>query len=244
MDPAEQSDVRRRTDRASGALRHVTFTAGIQRHPAGSVRIDAGGSSVLCAVTVAEGGPRWRPGRGWLTAEYAMLPGATDTRGARERSGVGGRSKEIERLIGRSLRAALDLDALPEVTITVDCDVLSADGGTRTASITGGWVALAIALERSGIGVAPLRQISAVSVGLVDGVAHLDLDQVEDNRASVDMNVVATADGELVEIQGTAEGPPFARRQHDELLDLALAGCADLARLQREALALHGSRDG
>lgn len=244
MDPAEQCDVTRRTDRATGALRRVTLTSGIQRHPAGSVRIDAGGTSVLCAVTVADGGPRWRPGRGWLTAEYAMLPGATDTRGARERSGVGGRSKEIERLVGRSLRAALDLDALPEVTITVDCDVLSADGGTRTASITGGWVALAIALERSGIGVAPLRQITAVSVGLVDGVAHLDLDQVEDNRASVDMNVVATADGELVEVQGTAEGPPFARRQHDELLDLALAGCADLARLQREALVLHGTRDG
>jgi ribonuclease PH len=244
MDPAEQSDAAHRTDRATGALRRVTLTAGIQRHPAGSVRIDAGGTSVLCAVTVADGGPRWRPGHGWLTAEYAMLPGATDTRGARERSGVGGRSKEIERLIGRSLRAALDLDALPEVTITVDCDVLSADGGTRTAAITGGWVALAIALDRSGIGVAPLRQIAAVSVGLVDGVAHLDLDQVEDNRASVDMNVVATADGELVEVQGTAEGPPFARRQHDELLDLALAGCADLARQQREALVRHGSHDG
>ena len=214
----------------------MTLTPGVQRHPAGSVRIDAGATSVLCAVTVAEGGPRWRPGRGWLTAEYAMLPGATDSRGARERSGAGGRSKEIERLIGRSLRAALDLDALPEVTITVDCDVLSADGGTRTASITGGWVALAIALERSGIGVVPLRQITAVSVGLVDDRAHLDLDQHEDNRASVDMNVVATADGALVEVQGTAEGPPFARSQHDELLDLALAGCMDLARLQRQAL--------
>jgi ribonuclease PH len=234
----------RRDGRARLDLRPSTFAPGVQRHPAGSVRVDAGGTSVLCAVTVADGGPRWRPGRGWLTAEYAMLPGATDTRGTRERSGVGGRSKEIERLIGRSLRAALDLDALPEVTITVDCDVLSADGGTRTAAITGGWVALAIALERSGIGVTPLRQICAVSVGLVDGHAHLDLDQVEDNRASVDMNVVATADGELVEVQGTAEGPPFTRHQHDELLDLALAGCADLARLQRQALVDAGALDG
>jgi ribonuclease PH len=222
--------------RTPGALRPIVLVDGIQRHPAGSVRIDAGATSVLCAVSISEGGPRWRPGRGWLTAEYAMLPGSTDSRGARERNGVGGRSKEIERLIGRSLRAALDLEALPEVTITVDCDVLSADGGTRTAAITGGWVALAIALERSGIGVAPLRQITAVSVGLVDGVACLDLDQSEDNRASVDMNVVATAAGELVEVQGTAEGAPFARREHDALLDLALAGCAGLAAMQRAAL--------
>ncbi len=222
--------------RTSGLLRPIVLATGIQRHPAGSVRIDAGATSVLCAVSVAEGAPRWRPGRGWLTAEYAMLPGSTDSRGARERNGVGGRSKEIERLIGRALRAALDLESLPEVTITVDCDVLSADGGTRTAAITGGWVALAIALERSGIGVAPLRQITAVSVGLVDGLACLDLDQAEDNRASVDMNVVATATGELVEVQGTAEGAPFARREHDALLDLALAGCAELALLQRAAL--------
>jgi ribonuclease PH len=222
--------------RTPAVLRPIVLVDGIQRHPAGSVRIDAGATSVLCAVSISEGGPRWRPGRGWLTAEYAMLPGSTDSRGARERNGVGGRSKEIERLIGRSLRAALDLEALPEVTITVDCDVLSADGGTRTAAITGGWVALAIALERSGIGVAPLRQITAVSVGLVDGVACLDLDQSEDNHASVDMNVVATATGELVEVQGTAEGAPFARREHDALLDLALAGCAELATLQRAAV--------
>jgi ribonuclease PH len=230
------ADRSRGDGRTPEELRPVVITAGVQRHPAGSVRIDAGATSVLCAVSITEGGPRWRPGRGWLTAEYAMLPGATDTRGARERNGAGGRSKEIERLIGRSLRAALDLDALPEVTITVDCDVLSADGGTRTAAITGGWVALAIALERSGIGVTPLRQITAVSVGLVDGLTHLDLDQAEDNRASVDMNVVTTAEGELVEVQGTAEGPPFARRDHDALLDLALAGCVRLAGLQRAAL--------
>jgi ribonuclease PH len=227
----------RRDGRGRAVLRPVHLSTGIQRNPSGSVRIDAGATSVLCAVSVAEGGPRWRPGRGWLTAEYAMLPGSTDTRGARERNGAGGRSKEIERLIGRSLRAALDLESLPEVTITVECDVLNADGGTRTAAITGGWVALAIALERSGIGVRPLRQITAVSVGLIDGRSHLDLDQSEDNRADVDMNVVATAAGELVEVQGTAEGPPFTRHEHDALLDLALAGCADLALLQRAALA-------
>jgi len=222
--------------RDAGMLRPVRLTPDVQRHPAGSVRIDAGATSVLCAVSITEGGPRWRSGQGWLTAEYAMLPGSTDTRGSRERSGVGGRSKEIERLIGRSLRAALDLEALPDVTITVDCDVLNADGGTRTAAITGGWVALALALERSGIGVRPLRQIVAVSVGLVDGEAHLDLDQAEDNRAAVDLNVVATATGALVEVQGTAEGPPFTRLEHDTLLDLALDGCVGLADLQRLAL--------
>jgi ribonuclease PH len=169
-----------------------------------------------------------------------MLPGSTDRRSARERKGPGGRSKEIERLVGRSLRAALDLDALADVTITVDCDVLSADGGTRTAAITGGWVALAIALERSGIGVRPLRQISAVSVGVVGGLVLLDLDQHEDNRAAVDMNVVATADGELVEVQGTAEGPPFARAVHDELVDTALLGCQRLVSLQQAALDREG----
>jgi len=215
----------------------VTLVPGVQRSPAGSVRIDAGGTSVLIAVSVEDRGPRWRDGRGWVTAEYAMLPGATDTRAARDRRGVGGRAKEIERLIGRSLRAAVDLDALPDVTITVDCDVLAADGGTRTAAITGGWVALALALDAVGAPAALTGQVGAVSVGLVDGVALLDLDQAEDNRADVDMNVVATADGALVEVQGTAEGAPFTRGQHDELLDLALAGCARLGELQREALA-------
>jgi len=202
------------------------------------VRIDAGGTSVLIAVSIEAGGPRWRDGGGWVTAEYAMLPGATDTRSARERRGAGGRSKEIERLIGRSLRAAVDLDALPDITVTVDCDVLSADGGTRTASITGGWVALAVALERAGLRHALVRQVAAVSVGIVGDVALLDLDQAEDNAASVDMNVVTADAGLLVEVQGTAEGPPFARVRHDELLDLALAGCSELALLQRTAIEL------
>jgi ribonuclease PH len=226
----------RKDGRTASMLRPVTMDLGVQRNPSGSVRIRAGGTEVLVAVSIEDGGPRWRDRRGWITAEYAMLPGATDTRSARERRGAGGRSKEIERLIGRSLRAAVDLDALPEVTVTVDCDVLSADGGTRTASITGGWVALAIALERAGLGHALVRQVAAVSVGIVEDAALLDLDQLEDNAASVDMNVVTADAGLLVEIQGTAEGPPFARARHDELVDLALAGCAELVLLQRTAI--------
>jgi len=225
-----------RSGRATSALRPVVLELDVQRNPAGSVRIRAGGTEVLVAVSVQEGGPRWRERRGWVTAEYAMLPGSTDTRSARERRGAGGRSKEIERLIGRSLRSAVDLDVLPDVTVTVDCDVLSADGGTRTASITGGWVALALALRRGGLEGALIRQVAAVSVGIVDDTALLDLDQREDNTASVDMNVVTADDGLLVEVQGTAEGLPFARERHDELLDLALAGCAELADLQRAAL--------
>jgi len=223
--------------RAPEALRRVGLVHGVQRSPEGSVRIDAGGTSVLVAVSVSEPGPRWRGGRGWVTAEYAMLPGSTDTRSPRDRRGAGGRAREIERLVGRSLRAAVDLDALPEVTVTVDCDVLSADGGTRTASITGGWVALALALDAVGAAAALRRQVCAVSVGLVDGVPLLDLDQAEDNRADVDLNVVATDEGAFVEVQGTAEGQPFTRVQHDALLDLALAGCTELAAAQRAALA-------
>ncbi len=229
----------RHEGRAATELRPVTFELAVQRNPAGSARIRAGGTEVLVAVSIEDGGPRWRERRGWVTAEYAMLPGATDTRNARERRGAGGRSKEIERLIGRSLRAAVDLDALPDVTITVDCDVLSADGGTRTASITGGWVALAIALRQGGLEHALVRQVAAVSVGIVADKAMLDLDQREDNAASVDMNVVTADAGLLVEVQGTAEGPPFARERHDELLDLALAGCTELAALQRAVLEAH-----
>ena len=219
--------------RAPDALRPVSIELDVQRAPAGSARIRAGSTDVLVAVSIEEGGPRWRDRRGWVTAEYAMLPGATDTRNGRERRGVGGRSKEIERLIGRSLRAAVDLDALPDVTVTVDCDVLGADGGTRTAAITGGWVALAVALDRAGLGHALSRQVAAISVGIVDDVVLLDLDQREDNRASVDMNVVVADEGLLVEVQGTAEGTPFARAEHDALVDVALAGCAELMMIQR-----------
>ena len=226
----------RHDGRVPSELRPLSIELDVQRNPAGSVRIRAGATEVLVAVSIEDGGPRWRDRRGWVTAEYAMLPGATDTRSARERRGAGGRSKEIERLIGRSLRTAVDLDALPDVTITVDCDVLSADGGTRTASITGGWVALAAALTRQGLDHVLIRQVAAVSVGIVDGAVLLDLDQREDNAASVDMNVVMADEGLLVEVQGTAEGPPFPRAHHDELLDLALAGCAELALAQRAAL--------
>lgn len=231
--PAGRALVR---DRPTSVIRPVAIELDVQRNPAGSARIRAGGTEVLVAVSIESGAPRWRDRRGWVTAEYAMLPGSTDTRSGRERRGVGGRSKEIERLIGRSLRAAVDVDALPDVTITVDCDVLSADGGTRTASITGGWVALASALRRADLGHALIRQVAAVSVGIVDEHLLLDLDQQEDNRASVDMNVVMADDGLLVEVQGTAEGAPFARAQHDALLDLALAGCTQLASIQRSAL--------
>jgi len=226
----------RHDGRDASELRPVTLELGIQRSPAGSARIRAGGTEVLVAVSIEQGAPRWRERRGWVTAEYAMLPGATDTRSSRERRGAGGRSKEIERLIGRSLRTAVDLGALPDVTITVDCDVLSADGGTRTAAITGGWVALAVALRERGLEHALVRQVAAVSVGIVGDATLLDLDQREDNSASVDMNVVTADAGLLVEVQGTAEGPPFARERHDELLDLALAGCATLVEVQRAVL--------
>ena len=219
--------------RAPDQLRDVHLEVGVQRHPAGSALAVFGQTRVLCAASCEEGAPRFRDRRGWVTAEYAMLPGATDTRARRERNGPGGRSKEIERLIGRSLRSVVDLDALPDVTITVDCDVLEADGGTRTAAITGGWVALAIALRELGHPAAMTGQVAAVSVGVVDGQPVLDLPYEEDHRAEVDMNVVATSDGRLVEVQGTAEGSPFDRAAHDAMLDLALAGCAELCARQR-----------
>ena len=222
--------------RTADQLRPVRFEPGAQRQPAGSVLVAFGDTRVLCAANAEAGAPRFRERRGWVTGEYAMLPGATDTRSRRERNGPGGRSKEIERLIGRSLRAVVDLDRLPDVTFTVDCDVLDADGGTRTAAITGGWVALARALRASGAEKHLTGQIAAISVGIVDGEAVLDLPYVEDVRAEVDMNVVATADGRLVEVQGTAEGEPFDRAQLDRMLDLALAGCEELFVLQRAAL--------
>lgn len=223
--------------RAPDQLRPVNFQVHVQQHPAGSCLVEFGGTRVLCAATVEDGAPRWREHRGWVTSEYAMLPGSTTDRARRERTGPGGRSKEIERLIGRSLRAVVDLDELPDVTITVDCDVIDADGGTRTAAITGGWVALQLALQRLGMAEAMAGQVAAVSVGVVDGEPRLDLPYEEDVRADVDMNVVATVDGRLVEVQGTAEGTPFDRAQLDVLLDLAELGCADLFAAQRNAVA-------
>jgi ribonuclease PH len=211
------------------------------------VLVEFGNTRVLAAASVSDGVPRWRTGSGlgWLTAEYAMLPSATNTRSDREsvKGRVGGRTHEISRLVGRSLRACIDLRALGENTIVIDCDVLQADGGTRTAAITGAYVALADAITWLGAAgrladPKPLScAISAVSVGVVDGRVRLDLPYEEDSRAEVDMNVVATDTSTLVEVQGTGEGATFARSTLDKMLDLALAGCAELSRLQTAALA-------
>ena len=208
--------------------------------------VSFGATQVLCSASVLPDVPRWLRGSGggWVTAEYAMLPRATAERTRREVSSgrPKGRTQEIQRLIGRSLRSVIDLTALGERAIIVDCDVIVADGGTRTASITGGWVALSLALDAmvadGGLPAAPpLDPLAAVSVGIVDGVSVLDLDYHEDVAAQVDMNVVATADGRIVEVQGTAEESPFSREQLDELLDLALVGCRQLTLAQAAALA-------
>jgi len=203
--------------------------------------VEFGATRVLIAASVTEGVPRWRKGSGlgWVTAEYAMLPRATHTRSDREsvRGKLGGRTHEISRLIGRSLRAAIDLKLLGENTIAIDCDVLQADGGTRTAAITGAYVALSDACSYLKRPQAIIRSVAAVSVGILDGEPRLDLPYVEDVAADTDMNVVATGDGELIEVQGTAEGAPFSRKELDALLDLALNGIATLADLQKSALA-------
>lgn len=234
--------------RSDEELREVRITRGYQDWPAGSVLIEFGNTRVLCAASVLEGVPRWRSGSGlgWVTAEYSMLPSATHTRSDREsvKGRIGGRTHEISRLIGRALRACIDLAALGENTIVVDCDVIQADGGTRTAAITGGYVALADAvtwLRAAGrlLDPQPLScSVAAVSVGVVDGRVRLDLPYEEDSRAEVDMNVVATDTGTLIEVQGTGEGATFTRSTLDRMLDVALAGCAELTRLQAEALAL------
>jgi ribonuclease PH len=232
--------------RAADALRTVRFTRGWLEHAEGSVLVEFGATRVLCAASVAEEVPRWRRGSGlgWVTAEYAMLPRATNTRGDREsvKGRLGGRTQEISRLVGRALRACVDYKALGENTIIIDCDVLQADGGTRTAAVTGGYVALADAISwlraKGRCKGSPLvASVSAVSVGIVDGEARLDLCYEEDSAAETDMNVVCTGSGEFVEIQGTAEREPFGRPMLTSLLDLAEAGCAELSRLQEEALA-------
>ncbi|KQS66078.1 ribonuclease PH [Modestobacter sp. Leaf380] len=230
----------------------MTITRGWLDHAEGSVLVEFGRTRVLCAASVTEGVPRWRRGSGlgWVTAEYSMLPRATHTRSDREsvKGKVGGRTHEISRLIGRSLRASIDLSALGENSIALDCDVLQADGGTRTAAITGAYVALADAVaylgERKKLAKkAPLVQsVAAVSVGVIDGQPRLDLAYEEDVRAGTDMNVVCTGDGGFVEVQGTAEGAVFDRATLDQLLDLAVAGCADLTRLQEQALQATVSR--
>lgn len=231
--------------RTPSDLREVRITRNWLDHAEGSVLVEFGATRVLIAASVTEGVPRWRKGSGlgWVTAEYAMLPRATHTRGDREsvKGRIGGRTHEISRLIGRSLRAVIDYAALGENTIVLDCDVLQADGGTRTAAITGAYVALADAVswlrERGSLVGEPLiGSVSAVSVGVIGGTPMLDLCYTEDSTAGVDLNVVATGSGDLVEVQGTAEGAPFSRDVLNQLLDLGLAGCQTLTKLQQEAL--------
>ncbi|MFO7244532.1 MAG: ribonuclease PH [Actinomycetes bacterium] len=240
--------VTRADGRALDQLRPISFERGFQRNAEGSCLVSFGGTRVLCSASFTQGVPRWKTGsgEGWVTAEYAMLPRATNTRNDREsvRGKIGGRTHEISRLIGRSLRAVIDVKALGENTIMIDCDVIQADGGTRTAAITGAYVALAdavawgVANGAIAASATPLRgSVSAVSVGIIDGVPMLDLPYVEDVRAETDMNVVMTGDGGFVEVQGTAEGAPFSRDELDALLALAAAGNAELARLQAAALA-------
>lgn len=230
-------------------LRPVTIERGWSKHAEGSVLISFGDTKVFCTASFTEGVPRWRKGsgEGWVTSEYSMLPRSTNTRGDREsvRGKIGGRTHEISRLIGRSLRAVIDYKALGENTIVLDCDVLQADGGTRTAAITGAYVALADAIawgqhkKLIKAGRKPLTgTVAAVSVGIVDGVPLLDLCYEEDVRAETDMNVVCTGDGRFVEVQGTAEGEPFDRKELNALLDLAAGGCADLEAIQLGALQL------
>jgi ribonuclease PH len=233
--------------RAPDELRAVTFTRGWLDHAEGSVLVEFGRTRVLCAASFTEGVPRWRKGSGtgWVTAESAMLPRSTNTRSDREsvKGRIGGRTHEISRLIGRALRAVVDTKALGENTIVIDCDVLQADGGTRTAAITGAYVALADAIawgrEKKFVGQKSqvlFDSVSAVSVGIVDGTPMLDLAYVEDVRAETDMNVVVTGRGLFVEVQGTAEGAPFDKRELDQLLELGVDGCGQLRDLQTAAL--------
>lgn len=232
-----------RTDRASNALRPLRIERGVAPYAEGSCLISTGRTRVLCTASVAENVPEWRRGRGlgWITAEYAMLPRSTHTRTSRERGKVGGRTQEIQRLIGRALRATTDLAGLGERTITIDCDVLVADGGTRTAAITGGAVALRDAIRwlnsQGRIATQPMHTlVAATSVGVIGGEARLDLEYVEDVVADVDMNIVALESGRLVEVQGTGENDSFTRAQLDELIDLGMAGIEQLLAAQQAAL--------
>lgn len=243
--------ITRADGRALDQLRPVTITPGWSEPAEGSALIEFGSTKVLCTASFTEGVPRWLKGQGtgWVTAEYAMLPRATGSRSQREsvKGKIGGRTHEISRLIGRSLRSVIDTSKLGENTIVLDCDVLQADGGTRTAAITGAYVALAQSIDwaRSrGIvpaAISPLTgSVAAISVGIIDGVPMLDLPYEEDVRAETDMNVVTTGTGEFIEVQGTAEGAPFRRDELDALLDVALKGTTELTRLQAEALSQAG----
>ena len=235
--------------RSADQLRNVTFNRQWLDHAEGSVLVEFGATKVLCAVSFSEGVPRWKKGsgEGWLTAEYSMLPRATHTRNDREsvKGKLGGRTHEISRLIGRSLRSVIDLSSLGENTIMIDCDVLQADGGTRTAAITGAYVAVDDAVEwarNSGLvakdAVVLRDSVAAVSVGIVDGKPCLDLHYDDDVRADTDMNIVMTGSGAFVEVQGTAEREPFDRALLHELLDMATIGCVELTSKQKAALAL------
>jgi ribonuclease PH len=241
-----QSNKSRPSGRAADELRAVSFQRRFTRHAEGSVLVQFGDTRVLCTATIEDGVPGFLRGKGqgWVTAEYGMLPRATHTRSPREaaKGKQSGRTQEIQRLIGRSLRAIIDLSALGERTVTLDCDVLQADGGTRTAAITGSYVALADAcnalVARRALAASPLHgQVAAVSVGICRGAPVLDLDYVEDSSAETDMNVVMKDGGAFVEVQGTAEGHAFRRNELDALLDLAAGGIGRLLAMQREALA-------
>ena len=227
--------------RKSNQCRPISIESGFMPNAEGSALVKLGDTHVICAATVSTDVPRWMRGvgKGWVTAEYGMLPTSTNERVDRRRASTSGRSREIERLIGRSLRAITDMSALGERTITVDCDVLRADGGTRTASITGGYVALAQAVGTID-GASPdaiLKDtVAAISVGIVDGNCVLDLPYEEDSRAEVDMNIVMTGSGDYVEVQGTAEAKPFSYAQLTQMLDLAQIGCAEMAEAQSRAL--------
>jgi ribonuclease PH len=233
--------LKRNDGRLPGDLRPISMTLGVQKWAEGSCLIKVGGTEVLCAATIEDKVPPHLRGKGtgWVTAEYSMLPRATSERSIREatKGKVGGRTYEIQRLVGRSLRGVVDMAKLGERTITVDCDVINADGGTRTASITGGWVALAAALTTYGMDRCLVARVAAVSVGILNGLICLDLDYSEDSKADVDFNIVATDAGKYVELQGTAEGKAFERSDVDRMLDLAAGGLEHLFAAQAEALA-------
>ncbi len=237
---------KRSYDRASNEMRPVKLTRDVLKFASGSCLAEFGDTRVLCAATIEESVPRWRKGSraGWVTAEYAMMPASSGRRTPREYRGRKGRSMEIERLIGRSLRTVVDLQALGEITVTLDCDVVQADGGTRTASVTGAWVALHDALmswvREDRLPRLPLTgQVAAVSMGIVGGEPLLDLDYREDSNAEVDMNLVGTADGRIIELQGTGEQTPFDRAQLATLLDFGQSGLETLLALQRKVTNFH-----
>jgi len=238
----------RHDGRRSDQLRPVSITRDYLRHPEGSVLVEFGDTKVICTASVEDKVPPFLKGKGqgWVTAEYGMLPRSTDTRSSRERTGPSGRSQEIQRLVGRSLRAVVEMPKLGERTVWIDCDVIQADGGTRTAAITGSFVALADALSTVArpAGAAPILRdcVAAISVGIVGGASVLDLDYAEDSTADVDMNVVMTGAGTFVEVQGTAEHTPFPKERLDEMLALAAGGIARLVALQRRALEARGEK--